>query len=99
MEFNALPFHDSVLREIKIDFGSGVCEISITPIQFEQWLGKSIQLVWSDLTKFSVTHEFPWGESVHINNFRQLDKNNFELEIQSGDLIMITASKNAFRIV
>ena len=85
-EFAKVDFHDGTLHRLSIDWQSRTCEAEISLCVPG---GRRVTVVWSDVQNVSVPHAAPWGKSVSINVVRTPSDGVCEIEMQSGDTIVI----------
>jgi len=90
MEFEKLSLHDATLLEIRCEWKASQCLFSLSTSH-----GNS-ELVFEGVTDISIPHNNPWGPSVSVNETRKLPESAYEIEMQSGDLIRITAKSWRF---
>ena len=96
VNFDALPLHDAVLKELRFDWATGVCVAEL--VAFTDGLQKPsrpAKLVWNKTGEVVVSRRSPWGSSVCVNCARE-EVGWFVLEMQSGDMIRITAESFEF---
>jgi hypothetical protein len=95
-KFGALPLHDAVLKELRLDWSAGICVAEL--VAFTDGLQKparAAKLIWKKTQEVIAPHRAPWGGSVHINHAREED-GWFVLEMQSGDVIRVAAESFEF---
>lgn len=85
-----LALHDATLRTLSFDWKQGALELLIkTATGF-------LTLRATDVKQLSCPRQHPWGPSAHINDARSIKGENgrgtLELEMQSGDVIVIEAA-------
>lgn len=86
MPFNELPLHDAALAAIHISWEASRCDFRIYPVGDDaHWL------VFEGFTKLDFPKNEAWGPSDSINTLRELEPGLFEIELQSGDLLRISA--------
>jgi hypothetical protein len=91
-DFGALDLHDAFVTAIAIDWAAGV--ITIDASVFRVGLSspaEACKLVWSGVTRFVANRELPWGPSSFINAAKFKAPSSYEIEMQSGDLLLIDA--------
>ncbi|HEY9134646.1 MAG TPA: hypothetical protein VIM85_02510 [Pseudomonadales bacterium] len=92
MKFENLPLHDAVMAAAHISWDAARCDLRVYPV------GKKAHwLVFEGFTKIEFPRNEPWGPSNSINSVKQPKPTKFEIEIQSGDLLRITAEKWSYR--
>jgi hypothetical protein len=84
--FDKLPLHDATLLFANLDWRKGNLTLLI-----EMTPAKSGRLIFSGLAGLTIPREFPWGSSVSINCARNTETDAFEIEMQSGDVLLIQA--------
>jgi len=88
--------HDAVLKELRIDWSACVCVAEV--LAFVDGLKLPAQhrhLRFSKIEEVIVPHRAPWGGSEQINSATEKD-GVFLIEMQSGDVIRITAESVHF---
>ena len=88
MSFENLPLHDAVMAEAHISWEASRCDFRIYPVG-----EKAHSLVFEGFTKLEFPKNEPWGPSNSINSATQPEATEFVIELQSGDLLCITAAK------
>ena len=48
-------------------------------------------LLFRNVSHLDLPRKLPWGESISVNSFAKLKEGVFHLEMQSGDLIVVSA--------
>jgi hypothetical protein len=86
VSFDDLPLHDGLLAAIHISFEAGRCDLRIHLPE----LG-SHYLVFEGFSNLEFPRHQPWGPSSSINTVREPMKNIYEIELQSGDVLRISA--------
>ena len=92
MSFKALKLHDSLISKVELDWDSGKVSIYLHAFLTKNELAESCVLIFTDVAFFSVTRTLSWGYSNLILEVGEND-DGFWIEIQSGDKIVIKASK------
>jgi hypothetical protein len=82
--------HDATFVEARIAW-----ETRAAAFNFETVFDGSVRLEVSGVANLSLPHQEPWGPSASVNEFRRLP-DGFEIEMQSGDVIAVTASGASF---
>ncbi len=88
-DFAKLDFHDGTLHRLSIDWRSRKCEVEISLCVPG---GRRVTATWSDVRNVSMPHVVPWGETASINVVRTPSERAYEIEMQSGDIIVINGS-------
>jgi hypothetical protein len=96
-EFSALPLHDGILYELRLDWEQRTCIAFISAFVTRGQDAVRRQILWRDVSEVSVPHRNPWGPSVCINRKSVDSSGVFVIEMQSGDEITIHA--RAFEFV
>jgi hypothetical protein len=88
--FEDLPLHDATLTDVHLDWLAGTCALllSRTSGQYE--------LRFNGVSDLAIPRRQPWGPSVSINSLRKDSSGLFEIEMQSGDILRISASSWSF---
>jgi hypothetical protein len=92
MKFEALPVHDAVLAAIYISWEAGRCDLRIHPVGTTSHL-----LVFEGFTALEFPKQEPWGPSSSINAVREPKQGQFEIELQSGDVLRVLAKCWSYR--
>jgi len=79
-------FHDTVLTSIEVNWSEGKCSLTVRAAS------GTYHLSFAGLTALVMFRSMPWGPSASINEIREASKSRYEIEMQSGDTIAITAS-------
>jgi hypothetical protein len=85
--FEALELHDAILRALQLDFAAGTVTVTLARVQsaFE------FTLVFSGVAGVNAPRNQPWGPSASVNALRQPSTFQYEIEMQSGDVLVIEA--------
>ena len=88
--------HEWVLRSIAFEWKSGQVTVALDTHQ-----AGIVSLIAEGVIDLHITQRKPWGPSVHVNEVRELragasKRRKLEIEMQSGDVITITARSFAF---
>ena len=89
--FDALKLHDATLKMIQLSWSEMECRLSLTTQQ------GNAELVFSGVTHVDAPSEQPWGPSASINSQR-VTSGAFEIEMQSGDLVRVSAADFHFSL-
>lgn len=93
--FDALPLHDAVVRTIEIDWEKKLCRFRLSVVSRSS---NDALLAFEGVTWLSMPHNEPWGSSSSVNSGSGAS-GSFRIEMQSGDIIEITATSYAFAIL
>lgn len=93
--FESLPLHDATLTCLTCEWGEGVCTATLRLWEENAKQSRPYLLRWEGVTDMAIPRLQPWGPSVSVNT-ASLDGNVYQLEMQSGDLIRVTAERFAF---
>ena len=88
--FEDLGLHDATLRTIELDWKGKICRVLVRTNEGTR------QIEFSEVTDINVPHHESWGPSVSIMATRS-SVGAFEIQMQSGDVILIKAG--GFRLV
>jgi hypothetical protein len=84
--------HDAVLKAVGVDWENGLLTVDVVRVP-----GGPAQLVCSGMTLLRMTRREEWGPSVFVNSVQarqQADgQTTIIVEIQSGDVIEVTAAE------
>ncbi|MFC3531418.1 hypothetical protein ACFOLG_04405 [Vogesella facilis] len=83
--------HDATLLLIEVDWEQGNCRLHLQTTSH----GKGF-LLFPALRAIHIPHHQPWGPSVSINSHVQLTTGEWEIEMQSGDILQIQADSCAW---
>jgi hypothetical protein len=86
-----LPLHDSTLRAIEVSWANAECVVRLSTADYPD-----CELVFAAVSEVVITKRQPWGPSVSINTVVERAKNQYEIEMQSGDVLRIAASNISF---
>jgi len=87
-DFDSWPLHDAILNKITIDWNQGTCTLDLTL----NHPTKTTPIVFKNITGVTIPHKASWGNSNYINE-QYSSKNEFVIEMQSGDKIVIMAGE------
>jgi hypothetical protein len=94
-EFLDLPLHDAVVSTVLVHWADRRVEFSLSVFVEAGTDAKPYRLCFNGVSNLAVPHASPWGESASINAVRA-EAGQFELEMQSGDVITIVARGFSF---
>jgi hypothetical protein len=80
-------FHDATLVAVRVNWADGTCIVEV-----DHWTLGSCFLTFSAMSHLTLPQRQDWGRSVSINSFSMPGSGQYEIEMQSGDLIRIEAS-------
>jgi hypothetical protein len=84
--------HDWTLVSINVSWVTSVVEVL-----FLNQESDNVKLLAHGFSELNIPKLEPWGESVSVNNFEMAeigdDRIKASIEMQTGDLIMVTARK------
>lgn len=84
--------HDATLLDLRFDWSSGVILILFST-DLDTTL--RVQMTLEEAKTVTLSREFPWGESVSVNEIRVEDikeGKKCEIEMQSGDVLTFECS-------
>jgi hypothetical protein len=84
--FEALQLHDAILHNLQLDFEAGTVTVHLEPVDSSERA-----LAFSGVTGLHVPRTQPWGPSALVNTLRQPSPHQYEIEMQSGDVLIIEA--------
>jgi hypothetical protein len=96
--FAALDLHDALLKNVAMDWTGG--NVIIDALVFRPGRDRAAEpctLIWSGVRRLIVNRELPWGPSNFINSAKFEAPSTYEIEMQSGDHIVIEATAFALR--
>lgn len=79
--------HDATLVAVHLVWADGTCIMTV-----RQSLLSDCTLTFTGVSNLILPRTQPWGPSQSINSASQRNKGQYEIEMQSGDLIKIDAS-------
>ena len=91
-----LPLHDALLESVEMRWAESTCVMKLKAFVSRTEHAKPHQLVFEGVTGLSIPKQAPWGSSNAINTAGG-SPGRFRIEMQSGDLIEVTAK--GFRFV
>jgi hypothetical protein len=88
--------HEWILRSIEVEWKSGRVTLS-----FDTYQAGVLSLVAEGVVDLHVPRMSPWGPSIHVNEVRQPPgrpgkRRKLEIEMQSGDVLTVTAASFVF---
>jgi hypothetical protein len=86
-----VDLHDAILIGVRLSWEEGTC---IADIQHGT-LGPCI-LTFTAVSQLTLPRRQSWGRSASINSFSMPSSGQYEIEMQSGDLIKIEATGMVF---
>jgi hypothetical protein len=91
MQIESLGLHDATLVEIKVLWKERLCVLRLA-------MPSSVtsDLTFWNISAVNIPANQPWGPSVSINKTVTKDGGKYEIEMQSGDVLRITASNITF---
>ncbi|TCS36773.1 hypothetical protein BCF53_12247 [Reinekea marinisedimentorum] len=89
-KFDDLPLHDGVIRYIDLSWSDFKIDILLSAFLRSGQNAKPCKLSFYGVANFEAPHKSPWGESASISNAREV-AGGFEVEMQSGDVLLIEA--------
>jgi hypothetical protein len=85
----AIKLLDMSLVRIAVEWKAGLCTADIDGAVKPAVSGA--QLRWIGVTEVDIPRGFPWGPSISINEARGPVDGRYEVEMQSGDTIVVRA--------
>lgn len=83
----AVDLHDATLTVVRVDWADGTCGIEV-----QHGVIKRCILSFTGLSHLTLPRKQDWGPSISINSFRALGNGQYEIAMQSGDVIRIEAA-------
>lgn len=95
--------HDDIFTKVVIDWKKASVELyfKICAYPNEPKIGETRVILLENFNSFSITRKNEWGESIYVNEADITISNNLyhlEIEIQSGDLIIVEAENVTVKI-
>lgn len=84
--------HDAILESFSFTWEDGNCFML-----FRVSPEKTLSILFEGVTNLIVPRDHPWGDSQCVNEFRYDTNGKVEIEMQSGDMIILQA-KSALRV-
>ena len=78
--------HDATLVAVHMAWADGTCVMTVRHGQLSDCM-----LTFTGVLNLVLPHNQPWGPSQSINSISQRIKGHYEIEMQSGDVLMIEA--------
>ncbi|QYF91766.1 hypothetical protein KY495_13260 [Massilia sp. PAMC28688] len=85
--FDDFSLHDAVLIAVNFGWSDGSCTLTVIHSELSE-----CALEFTDVSSLIVPRTLPWGPSASINMMTQRDDGEIEIEMQSGDPIVIRAT-------
>lgn len=82
--------HDATLLAVRVNWTDGTCIVEVDHGR----LGRC-DLTFSAISHLTLPRQQSWGRSVSINSFSMPSSGEYEIEMQSGDIIRIEAAEMA----
>ena len=95
VSFAALPLHDAVVRDIELSWANKRCCFHLSAFARGGVDATPHMLVFEGVRLLSMPHNEPWGPSSCVNAVSEAG-GTFRIEMQSGDVIELTAASFAF---
>lgn len=89
-----LGLHDATLVAVHLVWADGKCVMTVGHSQLSDCI-----LTFTGVTNLTLPRTQPWGRSQSINSASERDKGQYEIEMQSGDLIKIDADDVALTTI
>ncbi len=86
-----VDLHDATLIALRVNWEDGTCVADI-----EHGTLGSCVLTFSAVSHLTLPRKQSWGPSVSINSFSMPSSGQYEIEMQSGDVIRIEATASVF---
>ena len=86
-----VDLHDATLITLCVSWEDGTCVVEI-----EHGALGSCVLTFAAVSHLSLPRKQTWGRSVSISSFSAPNSGQYEIEMQSGDLIRIEAADMTF---
>jgi hypothetical protein len=80
--------HDATLVAVRVNWADGTCIVEV-----DHWTLGICLLTFSLISHLTLPRKQDWGRSVSINSFSMPSSGRYEIEVQSGDVIIIEASE------
>lgn len=80
--------HDATLVAVRVNWANGTCIVEVDHGTLD-----ICHLTFSPMSHLTLPRKQDWGRSVSINSFSMPSSGRYEIEVQSGDVIVIEASE------
>lgn len=89
--------HDAALQDININWANRTCDLRLTvfvpsPID-NTTTAIPYTIHFENVLHIEIPFNHPWGDSNFINSQKINNYNEFSIEMQSGDVILVQADK------
>ena len=91
-----LPLHDAIIERVEVVWSDRIVKIQLKAFTEKGKNAVPHSLQFDEVTNIQVPHESPWGDSVFINGVSGAN-GTCKIEMQSGDLISISATSYKFK--
>ncbi|RFP09934.1 MULTISPECIES: hypothetical protein [unclassified Duganella] len=81
-----LDLHDATLLTIDFSWAEATCVMTLLHARLAD-----CRLTFTGVSNLTLSRNQPWGRSQSINSALERDKGQYEIEMQSGDVITIAA--------
>lgn len=90
------PFslHDATLVSVRLDWASGACWLEFAGSPDHPG---PFHLRFEHVEELAVPKQEPWGRSVSVLEFREVQQGRYEIVMQSGDTLVVVAPNMAFK--
>lgn len=95
-DFSELSLHDGVLYSISLDWEHQTVLAQLSAFLVRDERAKRCEIHWFGVTNLLVPRHEPWGSSNFINDNGRTG-NDFWIEMQSGDRLLVQAERFVFR--
>ncbi len=96
-DFAELPLHDAILRSVRMSWRDRECLLELQVFFERESPARPGTLIFTGVTKASLPHGAPWGESAYVNSCILEAPGHFAIEMQSGDRLTFSASGSMLR--
>jgi hypothetical protein len=98
---NIPDLHDAILLSVDLKWEENTAVLRFEPVQLDTVREERVVIRSSGVYIFSYQHRQPWGRSKHVNRVELRESphsgfRQFQLEMQSGDLIEFEAETITF---
>jgi hypothetical protein len=96
LEFEKLPLHDASVLSISYDWEGKLVSVFGKRSDYATKKSSPFKILFSNVKLLSIPRMEEWGPSDCILETAQLSISEFQIQMQSGDLIVVNAESFSF---